>query len=447
LLTHLPSFLHSIRAIREWIGPCGSSRTVLFVPPPVDPNNSDGKDMLTELTDTNINIAAADSEQDTSSITALVTLSHADAAAKLMAAFRHFQQKLSEEEEAAAEPEQSTTQDGSMPIQMQAYLVPNNPDIPLKPVTMDPETAQVLGDKLLASYQTLSVQPAVGSSSMPAAAEPTTTTTTTTAVAPMDIAPKPVEKSGLDDNEDNHDDPDDDDQQDPLTTPVVLSAVRDFRRRLERQQGGKSTKRQEAVALKLQELLPVVTQRVQEEASRPASSVQPVPSGQMLAAPLGGAPPPPPPPPTPTGNPPLPTPSAAENAPRGVSNLPAWMTKPGGPAPADNSAATTGATTEPEPPAKRPRLTVHVPSLEGNTDQKFPALEYAVWSLVKEAIAAQCVQSLGEPVPTLVDFIYRHVTEQSLVSVVLLEVQEVLEDEAAPFVQALWEKVHELAAA
>jgi hypothetical protein len=30
---------------------------------------------------------------------------------------------------------------------------------------------------------------------------------------------------------------------------------------------------------------------------------------------------------------------------------------------------------------------------------------------------------------------------------VLLEVQEVLEDEAAPFVQALWEKVHELAAA
>jgi hypothetical protein len=113
------------------------------------------------------------------------------------------------------------------------------------------------------------------------------------------------------------------------------------------------------------------------------------------------------------------------------------MTKQGGPA--DSTATAT------EPPAKRPRLTI--PSLEGNTDQKFPALNPAVWSTVKEAIAAQCVQSLGEPVPTLVDFIYKHVTEQSSVSVVLSEVQEVLEDEAAPFVQTLWEKVHELAAA
>jgi hypothetical protein len=84
--------------------------------------------------------------------------------------------------------------------------------------------------------------------------------------------------------------------------------------------------------------------------------------------------------------------------------------------------------------------------LEGNTEQKFPAVDAASHEAIKDAIAAQCVQSLGEPVPTLVDFIYQHVTEQSLVSVVLLEVQEVLEDEAAQFVQTLWEQVHALAA-
>jgi hypothetical protein len=69
-------------------------------------------------------------------------------------------------------------------------------------------------------------------------------------------------------------------------------------------------------------------------------------------------------------------------------------------------------------------------------------LQYAA---LEEFIAAACMQSLGEPVPTLAEFIYQHVTQQALVSHVLLEVQEVLEDEAAQFVQSLWEKVHELA--
>jgi hypothetical protein len=58
---------------------------------------------------------------------------------------------------------------------------------------------------------------------------------------------------------------------------------------------------------------------------------------------------------------------------------------------------------------------------------------------------AHSVYSPGGPAPTLVDFIYKHVTEQSLVSILVLEVQKVLEDEAAQFVQSLWEKVHALA--
>jgi hypothetical protein len=417
LLTHLPSFLHSVRAIREWIGPCGNSRTVLFVPPVQDPGNTD-MDILAELT--------GDTGTSSTNITALVTLSHADAAAKLIAAFRHFQQQLSatSTEEAGAFTEEAGASTATI---MEAYLVPNHPDIPLKPVHMDPEVAQVLGDKLMASYLNISLGKSSAATNTNAM---DTTTTSTTAPTPMDIT-KPKGPEQRNDNDDDQQD-DDDDQQDPLTTPVVLSAVRDFRRRLEQQQGSKSTRRKELVALQLQEMMPLMKQRIVEEASRPAAAAAPPPP----PPPAGG------PPPMPTGNlpPPPPQPSAAESSQRGVSNLPAWMTKQG--APDATAEATTEATQE--PPAKKPRL--EVPSLEGNTEQKFPAMDVAHHEAVKEAIAAQCVQSLGEPVPTLVDFIYKHVTEQSLVSVVLLEVQEVLEDEAAQFVQTLWEKVHALAA-
>jgi hypothetical protein len=432
LLTHLPSFLHSVRAVREWMGPCGSARTVLFLPLSVDPMEDIVMDKeVSEETE---------SSKKTKTITALVTLSHADAAAKLMAAFRHFQQKLSAASTEAATEAEATTEQADAPQSMsdiQAYLVPNHPDIPLKPVTMDPETALILGDRLFSSWQSLSqgnssnktVNAAVATDH----ATTTVTTSSTTATSAMDGV---VVDKNNDDAQANQN-YDDDDDGDPLEAPAVLAAVRDFRRRLEQQQGSKSTRRKELVALKLQEMLPVVRQRVQEEATRPpqAMSVGIPPPPPAAAAGGGGGALPPPPVPLPV------PPSAAENAPRGVSNLPAWMTKQ------EPEIATTE--TETEPPLKRPRLGFEVPSLEGNTDQKFPAMDPNNYLLVKQAIEKQCLESLGDPVAssTLVDFIYNKVVAESLVSPVLQEVQEVLEDEAAQFVQTLWEKVHELAAA
>jgi len=136
--------------------------------------------------------------------------------------------------------------------------------------------------------------------------------------------------------------------------------------------------------------------------------------------PTGHLPPPPPPPhmvgnlpPPPTGNLP-PPPGAGPPGPRGVSNLPAWMTKQQQPPP-------------PEEPATK-RLKV-----EATTTP----VDLKVW------ITQQIQLLLGEPEASLVTFIHNHVTSQppKPIADLLPELQEVLDEDASAFLEKLQHQV------
>jgi hypothetical protein len=121
LTQHLPSRFHSRQALREWLVACGNAGNIQFVPPA--PDDADNYSKRTK---------------EEPMIAALLTLSHADAALKVVAAFRHFKKELKQQELAGE-------------TKFQAHLVPIRPKVPLPPAVVDPTTEKVLGHKLLAA--------------------------------------------------------------------------------------------------------------------------------------------------------------------------------------------------------------------------------------------------------------------------------------------------------
>jgi hypothetical protein len=385
--------------------PCGNVRHVLFVPPEQDDDDDDEENVPKQQQDMR---------------TALLTMSHADGALKVVTAFRHFQAEF------LAKLTNDDTQK-EMIQKFQVHLVPTHPDIPVPPAMMDPTTVQVLGDRLVTSF--------------PDPNRPTPV------VAPL-TTKDPVIK-GPDSDEEQ----DDEEEEDPLTTPAVLAAVREFRRKLARQQGGKATRRQELVKSKMEYWKPIVRQRMLTGGT-PPPGVPPLPGAppppsQLPPPPLPGAPPPPmaghlplpplpgappllgsqlPPPPLPGNLPPPPPPPGQLPpiaAPRGVSNLPAWMTQAQQP-PSEVS----------EPPTKR---------MKTDDWQSQPlSVPAEAQTQFRDFVAAQIQQLLGEPEVSLVDFVCQQVQEQKTVTQLIPELQDVLEEDAVNFCERLYEKVQEL---
>ena len=364
LLTNVPESLNTTRSIREWIIKVAAARSILLVPP------TTGK------------IPA----------TALITMSHPEAAVKLLTAIRHFIKTLDSEKDECPS--------------FAAYAVPTNPDIPLPPAVMDPETVETLSNRLAESFQKIKD----GGDSGSKTTEKNSAANSTTA----DDATKTAELAANDIGDGG--------EEDPLESPAVLEAVRKFREKLKLQQGSKAVRRQQLVSDRLAQMLPVVRERVKAEKQQAAAA------GAVPPPPAGVPPPPPggvlPPPPPPAGGVGAPPPAAAE---RGVSNLPAWMT----------TAATT--TTNQPPPAKKVKLDLSNPAIA------FPAIPSHQHDALCQFIAAQIQKYLGEEEATLIDFVFQYVMQQKSVAALLPELP--LDEDAAPFMSAVYKRAVELSSA
>ena len=118
-------------------------------------------------------------------------------------------------------------------------------------------------------------------------------------------------------------------------------------------------------------------------------------------------------------------PPAAQRAPRGVSNLPAWMT-------AQQQQPTESS--EPQPKKLKP-----------SELDSFPAIPGASYPALREFIASQIRHYLGEEEATLIDFIFNHVTAQKSTETLLPELKDVFEEDAQECLQAILAKTVELA--
>jgi len=359
LITNVPAFLHSFKSIREWLYPCGSARTAVFYPK----QNEDE-----EL-------------PPTAKFSVLVTMSHPDGAIKLLGSFKRFASRLDERYN-----------------QLQAYMVPASPDIPLPPPLLDEETQEVLGNKLWDYFIGLENPDAATSDNM----------------QKLDVSKVAAAAGGGNYDAD----------EDPLNAPQVLEAVKAFRRKLDKTHSFQKKKRMEMVAQKLKEMRPRIKRMMDEEKKRPVNVPPPplpLPPGAPGAPPLPVGVPSLPPPPGGASN--LPPPPVEDSGKRGRSNLPAWMTQP--PQQSD------------EPAAKR------IKKEEGHP-ANFPPLPPSTYPQLREYLSKQVVESLGEEEPTLIDFLYNHIIQSKAASELLQELQMVLEEEAPAFLEALWTKIGEL---
>jgi hypothetical protein len=364
LLTNAPAFLHSYKSVREWMYPCGSARNAVFYPK----KNEDE-----EL-------------PPSAKVTVLVTMSHPDGAIKFLGSFKQFASRLDQRYN-----------------QMQAYMVPASPDMPLPPPMLDEETQKVLGDKLWQNFLSL---------------ESPDSNDAEENMQKLDVSKVAAAAGGG-----NYDA-----EEDPLNAPQVLEAVKGFRIKLDKSQSFQKKKRMELVAQKLAEMRPRVKAMTEEEKMRPPMVGVPPPfppPGVPGAPPMPmGAPPLPPGVPPPPGGPGLPPPpmSVEDSGKRGRSNLPAWMTQ--------QQPATE------EPAAKRVKNEGH--------PTNFPPLPSSVYPQLREYLSQQVRESLGEEDTTLIDFLYSHIVHTKAAADLLQELQIVLEEEANGFLETLWKKVYEL---
>jgi len=424
LLSNVPPFLHSTRAIRDWIAPIGSARNVKLIPPPKKDSSydDDDDDEEEQKIDKKIRKETSSSPEDeppeTPTITGLVALSHPDAALRLISAFKHFKVLLDQHQQNRKEDEGTKKENNgggdderasSSFKSFQAYVVPVNPDVPLPPPMLDKASTEVLGKKLLASFAewrdgvkdfTKLASSGGGGGTSSRSSQLSSSADATTAVSSA--------ATGSEDEEDE-------DEVDPLTTTQVLEAVTKFRKKLERMQGSKASRRKELVASKIEQMLPIVRQRMRQEREAAASGLPPV----YLP------PPPPPPPGYGLAAPPPPPPPGA----RGVSNLPAWMTKQQQQGGGDDMG---------EPSAKRTKLD---PAELG----VFPIVPASSHDALRQYIKDLIRQHLGEGEATLTDFVYKHVLTEKASASLLPELNEVLDEDAPKFILQLWEKVQELA--
>jgi PWI domain len=353
LFLHVPSCLHNVRTIRDWIMSVGGTRSVLLIPPAPKAGDAPVLDP----------------------ITALATMSNPDVALRVFTAFRYMSTTYKDED----------WQDFSV------HFVPTHPDIPMPPAFMDPESVQIAGDTLYKAFKRYKDGNVGDVNAVNSEAASTDRNETT------DPSAKAGDEEGLD----------------PLESPAVLEAVRKFREHLTVLQGSKATKRQKLVADAIAKELPIMRQRIAEE--RAAAMVSQVPP--MFV---------PPPPPPAVG---IPVPPLMLNAPRGVSNQPAWMTKK-----EDSNTQPAGD----EPPAKKVKLDVSNPLLS------FPSIPPQQTSALRQFISDRIKHYLGEEEASLIDFVYNHVVQgNKTVSALIPELTDVLDEDATPFLESIYDYCHE----
>lgn len=353
LFLHVPSCLHNVRTIRDWIMSVGGTRSVLLIPPA--PKTGD-----TSVPET---------------ITALATMSNPDVALRVLTAFRYMSTTFKKEDWHG----------------FSVHFVPTHPDIPMPPAFMDPESVQVAGEALYKAFKRYK------DGNVDEISQITSETANTDRNETSDLSAKAGDDEALD----------------PLESPVVLEAVRKFREHLTVLQGSKATKRQKLVADAIAKELPIMRQRIAEE--RAAALVSHGPAIVM---------PPPPPPAVGVSVPPM-----LLNAPRGVSNQPAWMSqKEGGSALASH-----------EPPTKKVKLDISNPMLS------FPPIPLHQASLLRQFICDRIKHFLGEEEESLIDFVYNYVVQgNKTVSALLPELTDVLDEDATPFLHCIFDYCHQL---
>lgn len=450
LFTSLPKILHNNRTLRDWLGASmvgGSIRNIVFVPP----FKRDGTS--TQQQDGNVQNKMI----EPIIITALATMSNAESALKIFASFRHCKTKVlqqysssssevSAEGEDVAKPESSTGTTApawfnEMKI-FNAHPVPAHPDIPLPPAILDPATTQILGDKLFHSYMNYFGTKAVTATTNnslsvnnnenydPVHKSSTTATEQTAIVLDGD---KTAAAAGgyYDTNED----------EDPLNAPAVLEAVQKFRQHLEKLQGTKATRRKALVQTKLYATIAKLRANpVKQQQRQPENHIDS--STPMQQQQQNQLPQPPPPLPTigPDGvplvllpQPPLPPQAAA--LPRGVSNLPAWMTQQ----------QQQQQIEEPQPKRVKTDSDINVPENTSPTFVNFPPIvDPSSIEQLRTFIAKEIKQLLGEEEATLIEFIHQHIVQQKSVQSLLPDLEQVLEEDAAQFLDALQRKSMEL---
>jgi hypothetical protein len=430
LLTHVPAPLHHRQRLRHWLVACGNARNVQFVPAaPFDDGGVDN-----DTTDEN-----EPQKQQQPLVCALLTMSHADVAVKLVTAFRHFKMMMQQRQ-----PEQPHWFD-----LFDAHLVPTHPDIPLPPAFMDQATVQILGDKLVAAFPRTDNGNNSAAEATAHAATVIHPTTTTASTSTATTTRRPGSDS--DDDED-----DGNEEGDPLEAPAVVQAVREFRRALARQQGTKAVRRRELVKAKIRQVKPMVRERMlmqqQQQQQQPSSLLlsssyeqQPPTTTMPPLPPMGGLLPPPPPPMT-TIVPAVLLPPGSHVAPRSVSNLPAWMTLQSPKPPAaiqkddDSESDPTGCRFLAQPPP--PSSSSSSRTLEDCWNTPLLHAGALPPPHLEAFVTARVVHYVGEAERTLIDFVCRSVVESNTTSTTWQslrpELEIVLEEDAVPFLQQLW---------
>lgn len=252
LLTKIPHFLHANRALRDLLYPCGTARNIAFHPPPP----KEESDIDPEKT-----------------FSALVTMSHADGALKLLCACREMKLLLESKDAKYAE--------------MGFNLVPTDPNIPMPPLKIDEETSRILGERLSQHFMEASTRKPTDYAGFRAPRDEETK---------LDVDKLAAAAGGAYDED-----------IDPLNTPQVLAAVKEFRSKLDQTQSTQKKRRGEIVQQKLKEARERLREQVENERRNPP---QPPPPMPLVPPGATGLPPPPlpggPPPPLPGGLPPPP---------------------------------------------------------------------------------------------------------------------------------------------
>lgn len=425
LLTHIPvSLFSSNRPLREWLSTVGNVRSVLYLPPPSSSSPSTDAKNTNETPTDGDSVAGAGGGG-----TALVTLSHADVATKVLCAVRH--------------ATTTTTGSRSALTGMTACAVPPvTPDIPLPPAVVTDGAAA--GEALEAALERYGRSTSTATNPNGTNTHPSSEThreTTLNKINNDDTAATTTLGGGDGDDGDG-------DEVDPLEAPAVLEAVRQFRDQLTVMQGSKAVARQQAVAEAIAKALPRVRlllqqqqqhhgiQQQQEYNSSVGSAT--TTTGSHIPPGVGG-----PPPMDPSLPPPPPTAAAAAAGPRGVSNKPAWMTKRDQEQQQQGQSTGGDASATVEPALKKVKPTLddaNAAAFVWKTDPsvRFPAV--ANVEALRTYIAHRTATFLGEEEDTLIDFVRDRVVQSTMLVVELLpELTDVLDEDAPAFLQSIYE--------
>ena len=444
LLVNVPACLHSVRAIRDWIVACGSARSVLFVPPPPPPPPPSGEE---DDNNNNYNNNKTADESKSKRITALLIMSHADAALRVVMGVKELKKMI------PAEQNEETTR-CELLSHVQAHLVPTHPDIPLPPPFMDAGTVKLLAEKMLLTFQAYQ-SGEKQTNAMPTSMHHFGTANDNSGPANEQNATAASSKPSIYQEEDTSGV-----MIDPMSSPQVMEAVKAFRRRLERLQGSKATRRKELVKRKIEQMTPIIRQHMEQEKRdmQQQQLSQPPPPPPPGALPPPPLPPPPvalPPPPLPGSLPPPPLPlppqpasaAAAAAAPRGRSNLPAWMTTAAKTTASQGLDAAANTATVDEPANKRPKVdtTDSTNSTIATLTTPFPTVPESHRDLLRQHLSQQIQTYLGEEEASLVDFCFQLVTTPGhSPATVFSQLQDVLDEDAPAFLDSMWNKILEL---